>query len=239
MKKKNTNKAMQSSLRNLYVLILSLILSMGTCWYSEGQSISELFINAPENIFPLLSLERKKELVDNYQKSLENDSLDLFVTNRLGGKSKILNINDFSFNLSLDQYSSIDIFSIQLVNKSYLIGLIKTSEFEPKQSTINFYNTNWELLESENIFPNVRIDNFLRDNYDAKTDSNQLKELTQQISLFTISYEIEVENGHTYVLAKPTSYNVLPENSKQLAKDLLKIEGIKLVWEGNKFVFTK
>lgn len=178
-----------------------------------AQNIDYWYINMPDNLNPTLSKQNRHELVE-YYKANQGDSI----------------ANKFNHQAYLQRYDSVNqiivvkntpvsVFEMKLINtenKMPVIGIISTVCTPICQSSINFYDTAWNVIPLKFEMPKatewLKKDSTLYESLDKQWVQNVLEN-----SFIKLSFGV----GNQSIIAQNESLDFLNENDKKIISPLL------------------
>ncbi len=186
-----------------------------------AQNIINCFIDMPVYLLPSFDKILKQELVENYQKNPERDSIN----NLLGGKTRLLSLDTIANNLKIQSTSASKV-EIQLINRpdsSRIIGIINTVCAPICSSYIKFYDTEWNEIKVN--FPKITIDNWL--NPSNSEEQNKLVKNAVRIDFLEYNFS---SDGKKVVVHNRSEKHLDIENRKEIVSlvDFEKIVEIEL-----------
>ncbi|HHT22982.1 MAG TPA: DUF3256 family protein [Bacteroidales bacterium] len=187
-----------------------------------AQNIINYFIDMPIYLLPSFDKILKQELVENYQKNPERDSIN----NLLGGKTRLLSLDTIANNLKIQSTSASKV-EIQLINRpdsSRIIGIINTVCAPICSSYIKFYDTEWNEIKVN--FPKITIDNWL--NPSNSEEQNKLVKNAVRIDFLEYNFS---SDGKKVVVHNRSEKHLDIENRKEIVSlvDFEKIVEIELL----------
>ena len=134
-------------LRNSLLLICSLFV-FSQCSFS--QTIEKWYVNMPNVLNPTLSRQNRLELLE-YYKAGQGDS----VTNRFEHKSFLLNLDTLNQRILVQNTptSTFEMKMLTLGDSTKAVGIIRTVCAPVCQSTIELYDTAWNLIPEQFTLP--------------------------------------------------------------------------------------
>lgn len=123
-------------MKKLFIItVLFLCVAVGE---TAAQGMREIFINAPDSVFPLLTRINREDCVD-----FVDAGMRARVTNRLGGKSELLKITPVFMELKSSDYSTMQLRLLPFKGDT-IIAVARTVCAEACDSRISFYKKSWE-----------------------------------------------------------------------------------------------
>ncbi len=137
------------------ILIPSAIVAAAA--FSAVAGVEDTFVNAPQNIFPLLDRTTRLDMLDYYRSNMSTAS-----ANRLDGKSRITAVDKQS--IMIESTGSSDIAMVMLPSGAdSIIAVITTVKTPAPDSRIDLYSRGWERLPSENYLRRPALADWLTD----------------------------------------------------------------------------
>ena len=135
---------------------LLFILIAVVCCALQGaaQDMRSLFLNAPDEIFPLLTRSNRADCIDYIDAGMEAR-----VTNRLDGTSSLKKLTDDYFYMQVSSSSWCEAKLFPLAGDT-LICMIKGVEAEAADSRLLFYDSKWNRLDADTVFREPAITEF-------------------------------------------------------------------------------
>lgn len=168
--------------------ILSIIMSVSVACLSLVANESEravaakhLFIEAPDDVFPMIDENTRLDMIDYYESEHNRPSLSVF------DDSCIVTCSD---SMCIEIKAS-DVLHYQLSIPVYdIIVLISTHSIPMPDSEIAFYDFEWQALSTEKYFTEPRLSDWLTD------EGVKCREDVENIVPFIIaSYNFDVDSG--------------------------------------------
>lgn len=162
------------------------ILSLVICLCVVGvkaQDMANLFTNMPDQLIPQLENAWRKDLIDLY-----NSDKEARLQNTMQGYSVLKSMtNDYLF-LQLTERSTIQMKMLPLVNNTHIICLVNTVYGPVPDSNIQFYTTEWEPLDTSDLFTPATDGWYWADNIDKTNLDYQFA--TSRLDIELIKYEL-------------------------------------------------
>ncbi|MDL2221029.1 DUF3256 family protein [Parabacteroides sp. OttesenSCG-928-N08] len=207
--------------RAIYSLFLLLLFP-----FTYAQTISEIFVNIPEQQLPLLEKEWRLDLVDLYQSDKEAR-----LQNMLGGFSVLEKLTDDYLLLRITERSRLEMKTFTLVNNTHVLCVVKTVEGPVPDSRIQFYNTNWEPLNREDLLNPIALTAFFKEDID--TESDDYRFALSRLDMEMIHYRLSPDAATVSVAFTTPAYLSLEERNRILP--LLKEEPLLFTWANYRF----
>ncbi len=182
-----------------YILTLFLFSAIGA--FAQGTTMRDVFRQMPDTIVPYLTANNRLDFIDFVDSHMEAE-----VTNSLGGKSKMLKLNDRYVMLELSEASSLQmrLLSVEMPvdSANQIICMVQNFGNEIRESKICFYSLKWRLLCSNDYLVWSEKPNM---------------------------YEANLSEEEDVLTLKPSSFLDQPAYEEQKPKEIL---SIKLKWNG-------
>lgn len=184
-------------MRKIYFLYFALLSS--TLIY--GQKINEVFNAMPENMLPGFSAANKTMLLVDTASSVIPYPL---------GTIELTGYSDDFLSIKTSSVGTMQIKLLPLINNSKIICVIKTVCGNFCDSDIQFYDTNWQLLDKNPLMPALSAALFLDNSAENMFD---FKEAVAKADMTPISMRLEPDNKNLTL-----SYQILDYLSKEDAQ---------------------
>lgn len=160
--------------------LLSLTLMLGALGAFGQTTAADLFTSAPQSVFPLLDRNTRLDMVDYYRNGMSTPS-----QNQLDGRSSITEMTPESITVKMTDSSAMQIVDLK-GNKGDVVAVISTVAAPGLDSTIKFFDTEWNPLPTEAYFTKPELKDWL-------TDSGKKHEMdvTMQVPFMLSSYRID------------------------------------------------
>ena len=136
------------------LLIFVMFLFGGAMTMVSAQNMRAIFLNAPDEIFPLLSNNDRADLVDYIEAGMTAK-----VTNRLDGISVLHELRNDYLMLATTASSDVQLKLLPFQGDT-VICMVKTIKAEVADSRIRFYDKEWKLLDGDRMFSYPSIAEF-------------------------------------------------------------------------------
>ncbi len=125
------------------IILLPLLL---LCLVSKAQTtMQEVFKSMPDSLMPYLSVNNRLDFIDFIESSMEAK-----VTNGLGGKSVMTDLNNQYLCIQLNESSVVQMrllpVSVPVDGMQQVVCMVQTYGTSGKESTISFYSCSWRPL---------------------------------------------------------------------------------------------
>lgn len=136
---------------------LLLILSVMMCCAGQdllAQGMRQLFLDAPDEVFPLLTRNNRADCADYLDAGME-----AVVENRLGGACRMKTLTDDFICVEPSYASSVQVKRL-LAGGDTLLCVVKSVKAEAVDSRIEFYDARWNRIVSDHFFKAPAIREF-------------------------------------------------------------------------------
>lgn len=124
-------------MRTICTVLLFLLTAVG----GTAATIGELMARETGVVFPMLSQDVRRQMVQAYSQTGKR----VTTTNRLGGDSKILQMDDRHLTLSTSQCATMEL-QLLTSGRDTVVAVITTVRVPAPDSRIDFYDTRWNQL---------------------------------------------------------------------------------------------
>lgn len=215
-------------MRRLSLALVALSLALSAL--AQRVDMRELFLSIPTSVSPLMTEERKIDLLDRYDTEKAGKSYTSPLTRQLfyDAEGMILNITEDYLHLRLDGDSSMQLKVLPKGWRGYVVSVVLTSEVVPKQSVLLFYDQKWQPLNTEDYFRVPSLEAFLTD---AKLLTlNEVKHLFGEVGALTYSYNWS-ESDRVMTARLTTFDGPLYKRLYPKAIQWLRPEGVTYQWK--------
>lgn len=136
------------------ILIIAVLFLSALVNDVAAQSMRDIFINAPDSVFPLLTRTNREDCIDFLDAGMRAR-----VTNRLEGKSELCSITDNFLELRSSEYSTVQLRLLPCEDDT-VIAVVRSVCAEACDSRISFYKKNWESAAVSFVRPPI-VDFFI------------------------------------------------------------------------------
>jgi len=154
---------------------------------SKAQDMAALFTNMPDQYIPQLENAWRKDLLDLYTSGKEAR-----LKNTMDGFSSIQKLTSDYLLLQLTERSTVEIKMLPLVNNTHIICMITTIDAPVSDSRVEFFTTDWQPLNSADLFTPVTADWFWKENIDTKDEDYQYA--ASRLDMELIKYQLSPDN---------------------------------------------
>lgn len=162
------------------LLISIMFLFGGALTMVSAQDMRAIFLNAPDDIFPLLSGNDRADLVDYIEAGMTAK-----VTNRFDGTSVLQELEADYLKLATTASSDVQLKLLPFQGDT-VICMIKTVRAEAADSRIRFYDKEWNLLDGERMFRFPSIAEFF---------TSAVNELVNKCDIYLVSLTLSATDN--------------------------------------------
>ena len=206
--------------RIIFALLGLLLYSMPIIAQNEPQSIiaKQLFIEVPDSLFPSIDKNTRLDMIDYYECGYNRPSLDVFKDS-----CKISHIDDENI---IIETSPILKQQISVLSNNIIL-LISTHSIPTHDSEIEFYDFNWNKLESNQHFTSPKLYDWL-----SKEGKKEQQDIENYIPFLITEYQYN-SNDKTLTLINNLQDYFTDSDWNKIAPLLL--TQLKYKWAGGKF----
>ena len=206
--------------RIIFALLGLLLYSMPIIAQNEPQSIiaKQLFIEVPDSLFPSIDKNTRLDMIDYYECGYNRPSLDVFKDS-----CKISHIDDENI---IIETSPILKQQISVLSNNIIL-LISTHSIPTHDSEIEFYDFNWNKLESNQLFTSPKLYDWL-----SKEGKKEQQDIENYIPFLITEYQYN-SNDKTLTLINNLQDYFTDSDWNKIAPLLL--TQLKYKWAGGKF----
>lgn len=215
-------------MRKIFIFICIVFLTLS----AEAQRVASFFYVMPEELIPQLETNRRKDIIDLYKHDKKGG-----VTNSLGGKSDVIELSENYLEVGMSASSTLQIKLLPWQQKDTtgtIITVIRTVCAPACNSTIEFYDTNWTRLKTED-FISLPTDKMMFKSESA--DSVSVKKALQLIDISLMRYDLAPRNDDLQFTTTIGDY--MPEEYYKQIKPLLRESPLLYKWNGKCFVIKE
>ena len=219
--------------RRLLQALCLLLLAGGTELFAQ-ETVTELFMAAPDTVLPHFDQETKSELVSQYALTASGESADP-VRNRYGGSSSILSLNDSRLVIEVDETTTLELKVLKTRNRrAPMVGVIFTDHTTPAISVFAFYNPseNWQKIQAREVIELPRPTDFLSD--PGYADDLEVKKALVERGLWTYTATFG-ETKETITLSPTTFTDAVAQSQFPGVAAKLRPEGLSYRWRKSAF----
>lgn len=203
------------------LFILSILLSV-FMFGLKAQDMAAVFTAMPDPKIPQLEHAWRKDLIDLYTAGKEAK-----LKNTMNGYSTLQKLTPDYLLLETTERSTMEMKLLPLVNKTYVVCVITTVNGPVPDSRVEFFTTEWQPLESEDMFVPVEAGWFLKEEAD-KTDPAYLDAISR-LDMNLIHYTLSPDNEQ--LTATYTTPLYLSKEEREKVLPFVKAEPKVYMWE--------
>lgn len=173
-------------IKKLIVILLSLVIGLGV----EARTVRDFFASEPNNIFMLLPLTTRLDLLDYY----DNDQI-VQAKNNMGEGTQLITVEDNYLHVRMSSSKTVQMLMVP-TKKDTLIAVIETFEVPIKDSKVSFFDSKWYPLVNKH-FKMPELGDFVRKGVDKKHSEQLLGEIP--FALIDLTFE---GKDHTKLVAR-------------------------------------
>lgn len=212
----------------LTINILLVFAICSTAQTIETPSFKNILVQIPDSLLPILSKVNREDLID-----FKANNMKAVVNNRLGGDTELVTLDDGYLFLKLTESTDLEMKLLFYQNK-LIVGVIKTVKAPLADSSIRFYNLNWQDITDSISFPSITIDNFIVNSNLLKESDELQMSLKSAIRIFLKSYHFNPTS--TNIAVELTSLEDLTKEEKAALSKLFRPQ-LTLIWTDNGYHF--
>lgn len=148
-------------------LIITSIFILTAICASAQEEINQVILSLPNKIIQGLEQSQKDLLISTGAA----DTAAVTISTDLFPNMRRIAITDNYVSLQTSDAGNTQIKLLPLVNNSKIICVVKTVCGGICDSNIHFYTTDWKQIEGSDLFPEVNIDWFIKEDADRNSDS--------------------------------------------------------------------
>lgn len=201
--------------------ILLLILMICTCSL-QAQDMKSLFIAMPDSLAPLLTKVNKEDFGDFLASNMKAE-----VKNRLGKNSEMLKLTSDYLDLKMSESSEVQMKLLPVNDSVKVVCVVHTYKGPATDSSIRFYNTQWEELPLSSYLTLPKEDAFYKAPV-AEADQETYHNLRKQADMYLFVAKLsEKDNTLLYSYTTP---DYLDKDTAEKLKPFLNAEPLKYIW---------
>ena len=154
----------------------------------NAQDMASVFIAMPDQHIPQLEGAWRKDLVDLYKSGKEPR-----LKNTMNGFSRLDSLTTDYLLLETTERSTIEMKLLPLINKTFVVGMITTVKGPAADSRIQFFTTDWEPLETSDLFEAPTSDEWYLKKGVDREDPDFLK-AKARLDMDLVQYQFSPEN---------------------------------------------
>jgi hypothetical protein len=139
-------------MKKIFAIVLILVVTLA----ASAQSVSPFFTAMPNYIFPYLSLDNRKDMIDLFKANKIAK-----VENLLKGISELKSLNDDFIVIQLNSGSMAQVKLLPLSDTTRLIAVVKTVMGNASDSKVMFFTSTWKTIDAKPILPAPQLSWFI------------------------------------------------------------------------------
>lgn len=195
---------------------------------SNARSIRDFFVNEPHDLFALIDASTRLDLLDYYDTGRIVSS-----QNNLGDDTQFIKVTDDFLSIQLSESSEVEMRLLFPSKNDTIIVVNSTIKSPVEDSKLEFFDTNWNTLDTKKFITLPLIKSFISIPKEDKTPQNYILDA---IDFPLISYSINPENASITASQNMEKY-MSKEEYMKIAKYL--IPTITYNFEGKKYKLAK
>lgn len=204
--------------------ILFLIVILSVCSL-QAQDMKSLFIAMPDSLAPLLTKVNKEDFGDFLASNMKAE-----VKNRLGKSSEMLKLTDDYLNLKMSESSEVQMKLLSVNDSVKVICVVHTYKGPAPDSSIRFYNTQWEELPLGDYLT-LPVENDFYKATIAEADKETVRNLRRQADMFLcVACLSEQDDTLQFRYSTP---DYLDKETADKLKPYLEDKPLKYIWADN------
>lgn len=201
------------------ILFILMVLLCGAMCNVAAQDMRMLFLNAPDEVFPLLTKNNRADCVDYVDAGMK-----AIVTNRLGGVSSLEALTGDYLYVQSSSSSWIEARLLPF-NKDSIICVVKGVSAEAADSRLLFYDRMWNRLDDEAMFEQPAIVDFF-----VQEDSAAC--YAEKCDIYLVKYSLSKDE--CMLKAEYTMPSYMSDDDARTISKLLR--PIVYRWNGKRFI---
>ena len=197
-------------------LLLILLMMCGVFASAKAQDIRTLFMDAPDEVLPLLPRNARADCID-----FADAGMAYPVSNLLGGESTLKVLTGNYLLLQTTSASTMEM-KVLPCGDSFVICVIKSVSAEATDSRVSFYTSDWKKVDTALHFKEPQIRDFFTDD----------SELLDMCDIYLVSLKPAADDN--VLVAEYTMPNYMDKADAEKVRALLK--KISYRWDGARFV---
>lgn len=217
----NRFKSTASALRRALTII---VVTISTTLSANAQlTASAAFTKAPQNIFPLLDMTARLDMIDYFNSGMVNNTI-----NALNGKSKITAMTPQKLTIKMTDTSTHEINLITTAGNDTIIALISTVATPAPDSRMTLYTKDWTTNITDSRFNKPTLKNWL-----TATGAQNSAQVEALVPFLIISYSYDPADS-TLTLTNNTQH-FLSKDVYEIVEPFIK-KTLRYKWDGKRFI---
>ena len=207
------------------IIVSAAGLLAGTLALMGQITASEAFSTAPNTVFPLLDSSTRMDMIDYFNSGMSNTS-----TNNLKGQSAVTSLSDKALSVKMTDSSTAQIVVLD-AGSGQVVAVISTVAAPGLDSSIAFFDADWNALPDGNYFAKPRIDDWLTPEGKANK-----AEVEMQVPFMIASYNYDPSTGKLLLVNNLNRF--LDEDIYDIVSRYLR-PTLSYTWNGKRFVLDR
>ncbi len=191
-----------------------------------AQDMEKIFESMPDQFIPQLESAWRKDLVD-----LHKNGKEAKLKNTMNGFSELKQLTNDYLLLQATDRSTIEMKLLPLLNNTHVICMVTTLYGPIPDSRIDFFTTDWHLLDASELFTPVSKDWFIKEEIDL--NSPAVIEALSRLDMNLQKYSLHPDQ--LILTIEFTTPQCLSKEDVRLVSPYLKQENKILTWEKHCF----
>lgn len=209
-----------------YIIIFYILSFCLTVPLTKAQDMASLFANMPDEYVPHLESAWRKDLIDLY-----NTGKQATLKNTMNGTSSLLKLTGDYLLLQSTERSTVEMKLLPLINKTNIVCVITTVNAPVADSRIAFFTTEWQPLESKELFTPIKSEWFIKEDVDKSSDA--YKDAVSRLDMELIKYNLSADN--LTLTATYTTPLYLNKEEREKLTPYIKETPKVFTWENSRF----
>ena len=207
----------------IFFIVLSLFL---TCAVEAQVKMRDVIKQMPDTLVPYLKQNARLDFIDFMDSDMKAE-----VNNRLEGKSEMTKLTEDFLEVKMSEQSTFQLKVLTKTDGTQLLCAVSTVCGPVCDSHIDFYTTDWQLLDANALLPKLpTLNNFLKPL--PEDASYTLRDAFRQADLLLMKADLSADNSTlSFTLTTPEYMDA--EAAKLLAPYV--VPTVTLQWNGESF----
>lgn len=198
-------------MNKLQQITINYLITFGFFVFLQGlsaQKVDKFYVNMPDALNPTLSKQNRLELLE-YHKAGSGDS----ITNRFGNLTNLISLDTLNNHLVIKntESSTFEMKVLNLNDSIKSIGIIRTVCGSICHSSVEFYDTAWNLISLQFIMPKA-VDWLNEETYSKATIDKMWVENALETNFISLSFD----KVQQILIAKNNSLDFLSEIDRKI-----------------------
>ena len=205
-------------MKQLIITIIFCVLVFGV----RAQEVESVFVSMPDQYIPQLESAWKKDIIDLY-----NSGKEAQLKNTMNGTSTLQKMTSDYLFLEVTSRSTVEMKLLPLVNNTKVVCLVTTVNGPVPDSQIAFFTTEWEPLNTSDLYTPVPADWFIKED----ADKNSVSFIEAMTRLDMNMQKISLSPDNQTLTVEYTTPRYLGTEDRNMVAPFLKKEPKVLAWE--------